>query len=203
MALVVFTGGARSGKSSAAANLAAARQSDGAHVHVAVFGREGVDGEFDGRIATHREQRPAQWSVCEVDDPLAGLPSPSPGDLLVVDCLGTAVGRIMEIEYARFADSDLGVAEDRVLPTGYAPRVEEAVDRFTRLLRDRDHDLIVVTNEVGSGVVPVFATGRLFQDVLGRANRTLLGAADASYLCVAGRLIGLQDLPTQATWPRD
>ena len=70
-------------------------------------------------------------------------------------------------------------------------------------LVSRRGDTVVVTNEVGGGVVPAYALGRVFRDVLGRANRALVDGADAAYLCVAGRLVDLHARPTQAIWPED
>ncbi|MDP2233147.1 MAG: bifunctional adenosylcobinamide kinase/adenosylcobinamide-phosphate guanylyltransferase, partial [Actinomycetota bacterium] len=88
------------------------------------------------------------------------------------------------------------------LPAGYEEEVER---RFAGLigwiLRRWDHT-VVVTNEVGDGVVPAYASGRVFRDVLGRANRSLIDRSDAAYLVVAGRCIELSDLPQRARWPR-
>ena len=72
---------------------------------------------------------------------------------------------------------------------GAAPRVvehvERVVDHVVAWLVSRRGDTMVVTNEVGDGVVPAYARGRVFRDVLGRANRALVDGADAAYLCVA------------------
>ena len=62
-------------------------------------------------------------------------------------------------------------------------------------------DTIVVTNEVGDGVVPSHTSGRLFRDLLGRCNRRLIDVADAAYLVVAGRLVPLDALTRDAAWP--
>lgn len=199
MALVVFTGGARSGKSTAAASLATLREADGARIHVCVFGREGVDDEFDMRIAAHRATRPASWSVTEANDPVADLPVPAEGDLLLIDCLGTAVGRIMELT---FPTENAGVGSE-VIDESVGSEISVRVETFVHELASRSHDIIVVTNEVGSGVVPTFPSGRLFQDVLGVANRRLIAQSDAAYLCVAGRLVDLGASSTSCRWPHD
>ena len=67
----------------------------------------------------------------------------------------------------------------------------------------REGDTIVVSNEVGDGLVPAYATGRLFRDLLGRANRRLIDAADSAWLVVAGRLVDLGALGHDAAWPED
>ncbi len=200
MSLVVFTGGARSGKSRAAQELARRRALEGERVVVAVFGRES-DSEMADRVARHRAHRPGEFET------IVGGESPRWLDdageaLLVVDCLGTFVGTVIENVWRVRSDSALGDAGD-VLPDGVADEVESSVLGIVERLLSRRGDTIVVTNEVGDGVVPAFASGRLFRDVLGVANRVLVDDADRAYLCVAGRLLDLADLPRTATWPHD
>ena len=197
MGLVVFTGGARSGKSAAAQELARQRALDGTPVIVAVFG-EKSDPEMRARIARHQNDRPAGFSVLEpagVGDWQAGIPDDA---LLVVDCLGTLLSQEMTREM-RDADAQ----GDDTVPDGYREQVEVTFDATVDALLARRGDTIVVTNEVGDGVVPAYASGRVFRDILGRANRRLVAGADSAYLCVAGRLIDLKGLPTSAKWPED
>lgn len=201
MALVVFTGGARSGKSAAAERLAASRHADGQRVVVAVFGRED-DLEMADRIRAHRLQRPAGFETLECGSDLTVLSSAAEDSLLLVDCLGTLLGACMELAWERCADSALGEHEARV-PPGMADAVAELFDPQVASLLARAGDTIVVTNEVGDGVVPAHASGRLFRDLLGRANRRIVTHADAAYLCVAGRLIDLTSFPSHAAWPHD
>lgn len=187
MALVVFTGGARSGKSSAATELARVRALDGSRVVVAVFGDPGADAEMSARIARHKLDRPSGFESIEAEDALSWLDAVDDGCVLVVDCLGTLVARIM------------GEAGEEAPMAAVESRVDEVVAR----LLARVGDTIVVTNEVGDGVVPAYASGRAFRDVLGRANRMLVRAADAAYLVVCGRLIDLATAPMRAVWPAD
>lgn len=198
MALVVITGGARSGKSAVAALLAEQRGGD---VCVVAFGEAG-DPEMEERIARHRAERPAHWTTLEpaADElPMDDVPE---GALLLLDCLGTLAARIMESEWAdRGADTAYGEAD--TVPPAYAAAVEGRMDAVVESLRLRGGDTLVVTNEVGDGVVPPFALGRLFRDVLGRANRRLMGAADAGWLVVAGRCMELTTLPGAVRWRHD
>lgn len=192
MALVVFTGGARSGKSSAAQSLAAQSERDGSSVTVVVFGLTAQgDAEFDARVARHRADRPESWNTIEATDPQSWLGELPDDGLVLVDCLGTLVGLVMDELY-----------EGDEKPVD-AARLEARVDAVVGALADRAGDTIVVTNEVGAGVVPAYDSGRLFRDVLGRANRQLVAAADASYLVVCGRLIALESMATTAAWPHD
>ena len=204
MALVVFTGGARSGKSAAAQSLAESRALDGHDVTVMVFGRESEqDPEFADRIRRHRADRPADWSTVEITS-LTALQARStvPG-LLVVDCIGTMLGLAMEEAYADAAAGDLQTADPGALPEGFAEAAEFRFGTALEAILGRRGDTIVVTNEVGDGIVPMYASSRWFRDRLGLANRALIAAADAAYLTVAGRLIDLSSLPGQARWPED
>jgi adenosyl cobinamide kinase/adenosyl cobinamide phosphate guanylyltransferase len=217
VALVVITGGARSGKSAAAEKLAASRAVLGASVVVAVFGRERTgDAEFAERVARHRADRPAAFATLEAADTATWRDAVAEESLLLVDCLGTLLGLAMEeawdathavdaADELRATDpaAALAAAPADTLPPGFEAHCAAALDDAVRWLLAREGDTIVVTNEVGDGLVPAYATGRLFRDLLGRANRRLADSADAAYLAVAGRLIALDALPRSATWPRD
>lgn len=192
MALVVITGGARSGKSAVAAALAAEHAGP---VVVAVAGRPENDPEMAHRIERHRADRPATWTTLEV----AGEHVPTwlatvPNDAcLVVDCLGTLVAeRVFGSE-----EHDPG----QWVPEALEQRAEEVTAAIVEGALRRSGDTVVVTNEVGSGVVPASASGRLFRDVIGRANARLVAAADAAYLVVCGRCIDLRSLPSSVAWP--
>jgi adenosyl cobinamide kinase/adenosyl cobinamide phosphate guanylyltransferase len=202
VALVVVTGGARSGKSYAGQQLALSRSIDGVDVLVAVFGRES-DPEMADRIAHHRDERPEPFETLEVSDPEEWLEDVEPSSLLVIDCLGTLLGLCMERAWDGAGDRALGDAEADALPDDVAEVVSEAFSSIVDDLVARAGDTIVITNEVGAGLVPSYAAGRLFRDLLGRANRRLVDVADAAYLCVAGRMIDLEALPNQITWPED
>lgn len=199
MSLVVITGGARSGKSAVASALAEDRGGD---VCVVVFGDADGDPEMAERIARHRAERPGHWTTLEhrgADPRLADTPEDA---LLLLDCLGSLVSRVMEAEW----DGDAfgaGYGEADTVPAEYAAAVERRADAVVAALLARRGDTVVVTNEVGDGVVPAFALGRLFRDVLGRANRRLVGAADVAWLVVAGRCTELTSLPRIVRWPHD
>ncbi len=203
MALVVFTGGTRSGKSSAAQELARIRELDGSHVTVAVFGRENVDAEFVERVAAHRSVRPVGFVTVEALHSRQWTSDVPAQDLLLVDCLGTWMGLAMEEAFAACAPVDLGAADADVLPAGFAHEFAARTEPVLSWLLQRAGDTIVVTNEVGCGVVPAWATGRFFRDELARANRRLVASADAACLSVCGRLLSLDSLPSVARWPED
>ena len=205
MSLIVFTGGARSGKSSAAEKLAQKRAADGMSVTVVAFGRgHEADAEFVARIERHRRDRPATFRTLEAADSLGWRDDVPADGVLLLDCLGTLLGRAMEEAWEESAAGDplLDAAAD-TLPEGFEADVSQRLEEAIVWLAGRRADTIVVTNEVGDGVVPAYATGRLFRDLLGRANRTLADVADGAYLVVAGRVLDLKALPAEASWPQD
>lgn len=195
MGLVTFTGGARSGKSHAAQMMAQRCAGD---VAVVVFGVADGDPEMGDRIAAHQATRPSEWSLIEARDSVEWTER-TRDEVLLIDCLGTLLGTVMGEVLAEKSTTEMaGITE---LPEGFEAEVEK---RFAALIawiiRRMDHT-VVVTNEVGDGVVPAYATGRVFRDVLGRANRSLVDNSERSYLVVAGRLIELGKLPTEGSWP--
>jgi adenosylcobinamide kinase / adenosylcobinamide-phosphate guanylyltransferase len=203
MALVVFTGGARSGKSAAAQELARRRAIDGEHVAALVFALVGDDAEMAERVARHQAGRPDAFDVIEVSDSRAFLRDVDSRSLLLIDCLGTLVGMVMAEEWP-VAEAGHGLVDAAgELPSGYDEAVETRVAAIVEALCAWPGDSIVVTNEVGNGVVPDHASGRLFRDVLGRANRRLVAGADGAYLTVCGRLVDLTALTTSPGWPED
>jgi adenosylcobinamide kinase/adenosylcobinamide-phosphate guanylyltransferase len=122
-----------------------------------------------------------------VEEPLAvpeALLKWGPGfDIVVLDCLTLWVAGMMEAENVRTtAGGDL--------PSSEADRIEKAVEvRVSDLLAAYDGQpasLVVVSNEVGAGLVPSFPSGRLFRDLLGLANQRLAAQADTVYYLVAG-----------------
>jgi len=201
MALVVITGGARSGKSRAAQELAAVRYQDGQPVTVVVFG-SASDAEMTERIARHQADRPLTFALIEAEDSLSWIARLPEGHLLVVDCLGTCLGRVM-LEAWEAVANGADMADADGLPEGLEAHVGDVMGNVVSAVLARTGDTIVVTNEVGSSVVPAYATGRLFRDELGRANRRLIDRAQASYLAIAGRLLDLESLPRTALWPED
>ena len=186
--LALFTGPARSGKSTAALKLALA---SGLPVMVAV-GARADDEEMERRIARHRAERPAEVTVIETPgDPewLSRVPADA---CLLVDCLGTILGS----ELWPLVPGDAELVDPSV-----EERAEAIADALVAGLLARSAPTVVVTNEVGWGVVPATPLGRLFRDVLGRANRRLVDASDAAWLVVAGRCVSLNELAQEVSWP--
>jgi len=197
MALVMITGGARCGKSAIAQSLAWDRYRNGSSVCVAVFGNpDSDDVEFAERIRHHRADRPSEFRTLEafaLDDWLSQVDD---DELLLVDCLGTALSALMARSARRESMKDS-------IDSPCSDHLEADFQAICDRLASRAGDTIVVTNEAGSGLVPSFESGRIYRDMISRANRYLADHADRSYLCVCGRLVELDVLPREALWPED
>ncbi len=187
MSLIVLTGGVRSGKSALAERLAASR---GSRVVVAAGGWDGDD-EMLRRIEAHRLSRPDSWTTVAAQVDPSWIAEVPENAVLLLDCLGTLVSN------ACFKE----VGEAELAPPGAEEAVSQRVDALVAALMERRGDTIVVTNETGWGVVPEWPSARIFRDVLGRANRRLVDAADAAYLVVDGRCLDLKSLPIDVVWP--
>jgi adenosylcobinamide kinase / adenosylcobinamide-phosphate guanylyltransferase len=173
MAMTFLLGGARSGKSSMAVRLASA---DPIAPVTFVATAEALDDEMTIRIARHQAERPAEWTTLEAHRDLLGiLARVAPGTTLIVDCLSMWVANLVMDERS---DVELQA-------------VEIAQSIATRVGRT-----IVVSNEVGLGLVPETPLGRNFRDVLGRVNATFAAASSAAYFIVAGRALALNELPS-------
>jgi len=177
----LITGGARAGKTAFA--LALARRHPGPVVYVATA--EARDAEMAARIQRHRAERPPHWATVEAPLSLAAaLSHVPPTALVVLDCLTLWVSNLL---LAR-------------LPAAFSPQEGEAaaaaalgaVDDLLTWQQRAGNDLLVVSNEVGLGIVPADPLSRLYRDVLGRANQTVAAAATRVYLVVAGLALELR-----------
>lgn len=170
MSLTFLLGGARSGKSALATELAS---SSGQLVTVIATG-EARDEEMAARIAAHRADRPPEWQT--VEEPLelqTALAAVRADTTVIVDCLSLWVANLIER-----GDND--------------GEVDAASELAANEARERSSPTIVVSNEVGLGVVPASPLGRRYRDVLGRVNAQWAAAADEAALVVAGRKLSLQ-----------
>ena len=199
--LVLVTGPARSGKSRFAASLAARAPGP---VTVLATGLP-TDPEMAARIAAHRAERPPSWrTVEEPHDALAALErlGKEPGTV-ILECLGFLLANWLCPDHAGASSgaAPAGPAADHLGGTpggaaaGGAQDEGELLGRVRALAaaaRDCAARVIVVSNEVGWGVVPAYAAGRRFRDLLGRANQVVAAAADEVWLVVAGLALELK-----------
>ena len=170
---VLILGGARSGKSVTAERLLAARD----QVDYVATGPlpDPADPEWADRVRLHRERRPAHWTTLEtleLEGVLAG--SARLAVPVLVDCLSTWLASVME---------DCGLWAGA---PGAGKQVAERIDGLLRAWRSTRRQVVAVSNEVGSGVVPATASGVRYRDELGVLNARIAAECEQVWLCTAG-----------------
>ncbi|WP_380873234.1 adenosylcobinamide kinase/adenosylcobinamide phosphate guanyltransferase [Sphingomonas sp. DBB INV C78] len=157
---ILILGGARSGKSRFAQTIAEAESGPLTYVATA----EARDTEMAQRIARHRADRGPRWTTVEAPHDLPQHIAQHDVGTMVVDCL------TLWLSNRLLADADM----------------ESEIDALVTAIGKARGSLILVSNEVGSGIVPESALGRIFRDHAGRANQVVAAAADRVALVVAG-----------------
>jgi adenosyl cobinamide kinase/adenosyl cobinamide phosphate guanylyltransferase len=173
--LTFLLGGARSGKSAFALQLAHDHAASGGRVaYIATSPRIDGDAELDARIELHRSERPAEWTTIEEPHDLVGALESVENAFAIVDCLTLWVSNLMWR-----GDDDAAITA--------------AAHAFGDVAVGRKAPVVVVSNEVGMGIHPPTELGRRYRDVLGWVNQAVAAAADTTLLMVAGRALSLHE----------
>jgi adenosylcobinamide kinase / adenosylcobinamide-phosphate guanylyltransferase len=185
--LILVTGGVRCGKSRFAERRAGELGGDRV-VYIATA--EAGDDEMRARIAAHRADRPASWRTLEAPVDVAAAiegaaASPTPPRVILVDCLTMLVSNLL-------LGRDGGEEETA------SARVDRQSGAICAVCARIEPSVIVVTNEVGWGVVPSTSLGRRYRDSLGTANQVLAAASAQVYLLVAGIAVDFKALASAA-----
>jgi adenosylcobinamide kinase/adenosylcobinamide-phosphate guanylyltransferase len=187
--LTLILGGARGGKSSYAEELAARFGERVLYVATAQVGDE----EMEARIAAHRQARPSSWRTVEASSGVgqvvhAALAAQSV-DVVILDCLTLLVSNAI-LEGRWLSEEDFDGVDEAVAQR----RVEAEIEELLEAYRAEDVHWIVISNEVGWGLVPPYPLGRTYRDLLGWANQRLTALADRVYLMVAGLPVDIKAL---------
>jgi adenosylcobinamide kinase/adenosylcobinamide-phosphate guanylyltransferase len=183
-------GGARSGKSEYSENFASSLSEKVAYMATA----EIIDEEMQKRIELHRSRRPAGWqtfefkeSIISIDNFNAVLESVMSAkmEVILLDCITNLLFRIVY----KHKVEDL-----EIIDNAFERKIEEEVMEFferflLQLIKARDEhnlNIIIVSNEVGLGLVPPYPLGRVFRDLLGLVNKKTASISDEVYFFVAG-----------------
>ena len=162
--VIYVTGGARSGKSSYALRLAESYER-----RVFLATAEAFDGEMQRRIDKHREEREGPFTTVEeplfIDRALRNLPEGT--SVVLLDCLTVWLGNLMH-------------------HLGTEAAISERIDALLDVLQTPPCDIILVSNEVGMGIVPENAMAREFRDLAGTLNRKVAERATQAYLLCSG-----------------
>jgi len=162
--IIFITGGARSGKSTYAASLA------GKHKSVAFVATcQALDKEMARRIKLHQQDRPGNWETFEEPKEVAGLINDLDNrfDCILIDCLTLLVSNLLLAKHK----------EEAIL---------KEIEKTLKNLRKKKAQAVIVSNEVGLGLVPANKLGRDFRDIAGKVNQLAAKQADEVFFTVSG-----------------
>lgn len=177
MTRILVTGGVRSGKSRYAEQLLDAG-SPALYLTPGYPADPATDPEWAARVAAHQSRRPAGWTTLETLD-LAGSITAAQAPVLL-DCLGTWLTRLLDGWEAWEAPADT-----------WRTRLDAEVTALATAITRANVEVVIVTNEVGWGLVSEYPAGRIFADQLGRVNQAVAAVCDEVVLMVAGRPLPL------------
>lgn len=180
--IILVLGGARSGKSGFAQSLISDQERHSLRASIFYVATAGIeDDEMARRVARHRADRPDRWKTLEAQNDVVGtleeIPSKS---IVLLDCVTMMVTNLMfshRTEWDGISMEDERSVEQFVLGE---------VDRMLAVFRRGDLSAVLVSNEVGQGLVPPYPLGRIFRDIAGWANQRIAKEADSVYLITAG-----------------
>ena len=169
--LTLILGGARSGKSQHAQQLAAESGLPVLFVATATAGDE----EMTSRIAAHQASRSKAWQTLEAPRQVGkAILERKPGGLVLVDCL------------TLLASNVLGSFAEAVEQEIFESAMDQEMEALLGAYRQTEAEWLVISNEVGLGIVPAYPAGRMYRDALGRANQRIALAADCVVFMAAG-----------------
>jgi len=173
---ILIIGGARSGKSRFAQELALKLGEPVLFVATAEAGDE----EMRHRIEEHQRARSAAWTTLEVTTRIGSQIAQKIGgaQVVIVDCITLLVNNI----FSQYIDQ----TSEQIDASLIEQKLIAEIDELVECINHTDASFIMVTNEVGTGLVPANRVGRLYRDLLGMANQLLAEHADEVYLMVAG-----------------
>lgn len=170
--ITLILGGARSGKSSYAQRLA---EETGKSVTFLATA-QALDDEMSARIQKHRAERPDDWETLEIPLGIASHLEQIQSDVVILDCVTLLVTNLLM----------QCVKDDLVDEVPFMQAVQTEIDELLSALRTKDQHWLVISNEVGLGLVPPYQMGRVYRDGLGWANQRLAREAEKVLFMVAG-----------------
>lgn len=173
--LTLILGGARSGKSTYAERLATSRSPSVTYIATA----QALDEEMAARIAAHRRKRLATWTTLELPTGVGAalLAHPPQAGVVLLDCVTLLVSNLLMQVCPDIENPNEAAAADAV---------QDEIRQLQAAIVTGPADWIVVSNEVGLGLVPPYPLGRIYRDWLGWANQQLALSAKEVYFMIAG-----------------
>ena len=183
---LLILGGARSGKSTYAEQCALKFQDV---TYVATGGTRADDAEWMARVALHQERRPPHWSTLESTDLVSAISNATTP--LLIDCLTMWLTTKLD-------EADAW-NEDETAHTQAMQRVNAEIDALVHVVEQSPVELILVSNEVGQGIVPDSVSGRLFRDLMGIVNTRISEVVTDAVFVIAGKALPLQAITSLLT----
>ena len=184
--IYLILGGARSGKSSYGEKLASSIPGRVAYLATAKI----TDREMEKRIAAHRKRRPEKWTTFELKKDSLGKKDienviqnieEQGHSIVLIDCMTNMLFRLLdgyELDRLETISNKLEIEIEK--------KVLGFFGFFMDLLKSTDLNVIMISNEIGMGVVPAFPLGRIFRDLMGMINKDVAASSDEVYLFTAG-----------------
>lgn len=177
--IIYVTGGARSGKSSFAENHVAVSKLKRVYLATSIP----FDNEMKIRVEKHKEQRGENWLTIEAYKNLYDVLKNKVNDekIILLDCLTVMVTNLMIMEKEYDWDT---IGKDELY--SIEQRIKGEIKGIFDFVEEKDLELVIVSNELGMGLVPPYALGRHFRDIAGKMNQIVAERADEAYLVVSG-----------------
>lgn len=170
--ITLILGGARSGKSSYAQQLAEEAGKSVTFIATA----QALDEEMSARIQKHRAERPTAWETLEVPLGIAPHIKKIQSEVVILDCITLLLSNFL----MQF------VKDDRVDEAPFMQSVQKEISDLLSAIRESNQHWLIVSNEVGLGLVPPYPMGRVYRDGIGWANQRLAKEAEQVLFMVAG-----------------
>jgi len=197
--LILILGGARSGKSAFAERLAAGSGKTVTFIATATDGDE----EMHQRIIRHKATRPQDWHTIEEPFDLAGAVQRAfqLADVALLDCMTLWLGNIVLQKHEELQSDEQEQSAPQISSDQLNELALQLIEELLTALQNAEEGktLIVVSNEVGLGIVPAYPLGRIYRDTLGYVNQRLALDADRVYLMVAGIAVDIKRLHQEAS----
>ena len=194
--IFLLLGGARSGKSSYAEKMAEKMSQNVAYIATS----EIIDEEMEKRVLVHRKRRPSTWETYEIENRYPGPDDfekifsqilKNKHDVVIIDCITILLFRIIhefKIDESDIINSEIEKQIDKKVKAFFSRLLE----MLRKISSSKNIDFIVVSNEVGMGIVPAYPLGRIFRDIMGMINIMISENADEVYFFIAGNKIRIK-----------
>ena len=176
--IVLVTGGARSGKSNFAELLCREQNNSTAYIATSVA----FDDEMKDRIKKHQDSRPKEWKTYEIYKDIYSIVEDldKNHDTVILDCLTLMINNLM---FTYGIDVDKATTEEVNEIEEY---IKDQVEKLLKAVKKTDLYFLIVTNELGMGIVPENKLSRIYRDFVGRANQLIAKYSDEVYFVVSG-----------------